>query len=333
MSALYTHLSLCGQAKPFGPAIPGPLKDRLCLDLVKLDGTAFLEGLLGSDRDTDGLKTILAADRDFLVVEDSVYESLGLSDESVVVALKEEVGGLCGLNGLSGADESLVLEVVVILDSALLAEDFDSLVVAVRSLAAVVDDTDGAVREFQGNDGSVDIVVLCIAGIGQDCAGCGNFHNIAAGQIADHIKVVDHHVGEDTAGNSDIRHGRACGIAGADLDDIGLAELAGSDDVTDSLVASVKAADETDLELDAGLLDLSQSLFDLGDFCIDGLLAEDVLAGLGSADHELSMCVGGGADENCIHVVSREDILGILGCAGDADALCPLFHLLVHAQR
>ncbi len=219
---------------------------------------------------------------------------------------------------------------VVVLDSALLAEDFDSLVIAVRSLAAVVDDTDGAVRELQGDDRSVDIVVLRIAGIGQDCAGRGNFRDIAAGQIADHIKVVNHHVCEDTAGNSDIGHGRTCGIAGADLDDIGLAELAGSNYVTDCLVASVKTADETDLQLDAGLLDLGQSLFDLGDFCIDRLLAEDVLAGLCCTDHELCMSVCGGADKDCIHIVSGEDILRILGCAGDSDALCPLFHLLVH---
>ena len=52
----------------------------LCLDLGKLDGSAFLEGLLGSDRDADGLKTILAAYRDFLVVEDCVDKCLGLCD-------------------------------------------------------------------------------------------------------------------------------------------------------------------------------------------------------------------------------------------------------------
>ena len=304
----------------------------LCLDLGKLDGSAFLEGLLGSDRDADGLKTILAAYRDFLVVEDCVDKCLGLCDESVVVALKEEVGGLCGLDGLGSADESFVLEVVVVLDSALLAEDFDSLVIAVRGLAAVVDDADRAVLELQGDDRGVDIVILGIAGIGQDCACRGNFRDIAAGQVADHIEVVDHHVSEDTAGNCYIGHGRACGIAGADFDDIGLAQLAGSDYVTDCLVASVEAADETDLELDACLGDLCQSLVDLGNFCVDGLLAEDVLACLCGTDHELSVCVGGGADKDCIHVSCGKDILGILGAAGDADALCPLFHLLIHER-
>ena len=304
----------------------------LCLDLGKLDRSAFLEGLLGSDRDADGLKTILAAYGNFLVIEDCVYECLLLSDESVIVALKEEVCGLCGLDCLSGADESFVLEMVVVLDSALLAENFDALVIAVRSLAAVVDDADCAVLELQGNDCCVNIVILSIAGIGQDCACCGNFCDIAAGQIADHIKVMDHHVSEDAAGNCYIRHGRASGIAGADLDDIGLAQLAGSDYIADCLVASVETADKTDLQLDTSLGNLCQSLVDLCNRQIDGLLTEDVLAGLCCTDHEISMCISGGADEDCIYIVSLENIFGILCASGDADALCPLFHLFIHER-
>ena len=54
----------------------------LCLDLRKLDGSAFLEGLLGCDCDADGLKAVLAAYGDFLVVEDCVNKCLCLSDES-----------------------------------------------------------------------------------------------------------------------------------------------------------------------------------------------------------------------------------------------------------
>ena len=116
------------------------------------------------------------------------------------------------------------------------------------------------------------------------------------------------------------------------VDDIGLAQLAGSDYVTDCLVASVEAADETDLELDACLGNLCQSLIDLCDFGVDGFLAENVLAGPGSADHELCVCVGGGADKYCIHVSCGKYVLGILGAAGNADALCPLFHLLIHER-
>ena len=108
----------------------------LSLDLGKLDRSAFLEGLLGRD-------------------------------ERIIVALKEEVCRLRGLNCLSGADESFVLKMVVVLDSALLAENFDALVIAVRSLTAVVDDADGAVCKLQSDDCGVDIVILGIAGIGR----------------------------------------------------------------------------------------------------------------------------------------------------------------------
>ena len=120
----------------------------------------------------------------------------------------------------------------------------------VRSLTAVVDDADCAVSKLQSDDCGINIIIVSITGIRQDSTGCRNFCNIAAGQITDHVKVMDHHVGEDAAGNCYIRHGRAGGIAGSNFDNIGSAELAGSNYVTDCLVASVEAADETDLELD-----------------------------------------------------------------------------------
>ena len=154
--------------------------NALCLNLGKFDGSAFLEGLLGCDRDANGLKTILAAYRNFLVVQDSVNKCLLLSDECVIVALKEEVCGLCGLDGLGSADESFVLKMVVVLDSTLLAEDFDSLVIAVRSLTAVVDDTDGAVRKLQSDDCGINIIIVSITGIRQDSTGCRNFCNIVS---------------------------------------------------------------------------------------------------------------------------------------------------------
>ena len=221
---------------------------------------------------------------------------------------------------------------VVVLDSTLLAENFDALVIAVRSLAAVVDDADCAVRELQGYDCSVDIVIIRIAGICEDCACCGNFCDIAAGQITDHVEVMDHHVGEDTAGNSYIRHRRASGIAGADLDNIGLAQLAGSDYIADCLVASVKAADETDLKLDTGLLDLTKSLVDLCDRQIDRLLAEDVLAGLSSLDHEICVCVCGRTNEDGVHIVRCENICRILCASLNADALCPCDHIIIQER-
>ena len=123
---------------------------KLRLDLGKLDGPALFQGLLCCDCDTDGLKTVLAAYGNICAVENSVYKCLGLCDECIVVALKEEVCRLRGLNSLGCADESFVLKMVVVLDSTLLAENLDTLVIAVRSLAAVVDDADCAVLRTSG---------------------------------------------------------------------------------------------------------------------------------------------------------------------------------------
>ena len=97
-------------------------------------------------------------------------------------------------------------------------------------------------------------------------------------------------------------------------------------------MASVEAADETDLELDTSLLNLCQSLVNLCNRQINGLLAEDVLAGPGCADHEISMCVCGRADEYGVHIVSCENISGIFCASGNADALCPRFHILIQER-
>ena len=164
--------------------------NALCLNLGKFDGSAFLEGLLGCDRDANGLN----------VVQDSVNKCLLLSDECVIVALKEEVCGLCGLDGLGSADESFVLKMVVVLDSTLLAEvvldstllaeNFDSLVIAVRSLTAVVDDADCAVGKLQSDDCGINIIIVSITGIRQDSTGCGDLGYITAGQITGSREVT-----------------------------------------------------------------------------------------------------------------------------------------------
>ena len=210
--------------------------------------------------------------------------------------------------------------------------DLDSLVIAVRSGTAVVDHADGAVRELQHNDRGIHVVVISEVRIGQAGAEGGDFHDVAVCKVAGHVDIMDHHIHEDTAGNSDIGHGRAFRIAGSDLDDVSLAELAGSSCIVNSLVVRIKAADETDLKLDACLLDSGKSLVDLLDVRVDRLLAEDILACVRGLDNEISMRVGGGADEHCIHVRAVEDVGRILGALRDADALRELFHCLVHER-
>ena len=71
----------------------------------------------------------------------------------------------------------------------------------------------------------------------------------------------------------------------------------------------VEAAVEADLELDAGLGDGGQGGVDLGEAMVDGLLAEDVLAGAGGADDEVGVRVGGRADEDGVDVGVVQDLI------------------------
>ena len=94
----------------------------------------------------------------------------------------------------------------------------------------------------------------------------------------------------------------------------------------------VKAADKTDLQLDAGFLDGLERLFDLGKVGVDRLLAEDVLAGLGSAHDKLCMGIGGGADEYCLDRRIVEDLLRIVIALFNAHVCCPGAGRVVHER-
>ena len=143
---------------------------------------------------------------------------------------------------------------------------------------------------------------------------------------------MDGHVHEDAAGNLDVIHGLVVRVARGDLDNIGLAQAAGSHGVADHLVVVVKAADKTDLELDAGLLDSVERFFDLCEVGVDRLLAEDVLAGPGSAHDELCVRVGGRADEHGFDRGIAEDLLRIVVALLNAHVCRPRTGSVVHER-
>jgi len=143
---------------------------------------------------------------------------------------------------------------------------------------------------------------------------------------------VNGHVHEDTAGNLDIAHRLVIGIAGGDLDEIGLAQLAGSDRIADGLVVVVKAANEADLQLNACLLYRSEGFLDLCQLGVDRLLTEDVLAGLRSAHDEVCMRCGGGADEHGLDGRIAKDHLGIIVALLNTHVRCPCAGRIVHER-
>ena len=96
-----------------------------------------------------------------------------------------------------------------------------------------------------------------------------------------------------------------------------VADLAVGDHSSDVCEVVIKAAVEAHLQLDARLLDGGDNCVDLLGGQVNGLLAEDVLACLGSLDSDIGVRVGRGADEHCFDVGVGEHLLIVVINDGD----------------
>ena len=143
---------------------------------------------------------------------------------------------------------------------------------------------------------------------------------------------MDHHIIEDTAGNLDIGYRGRLRVAGRNLDDVDLADLAAANHVVNGAVVVVEAAAEADLELDACFLCCVDSSVNLLQIIIDRLFAEDMLACVSSLDDVLGMGVGRGADEHCFDLGIVQDVICVLGGVRNAAGLGESLGLLIHER-
>ena len=93
-------------------------------------------------------------------------------------------------------------------DHAARPEGLDPLVVAVDGLAAVVDRREDAVGVAQHDDRCVEVTGLTDGRIDADRPGGVHHLDLAAGDEAGHVEVVDGHVAEDPARHLDVGDGR-----------------------------------------------------------------------------------------------------------------------------
>ena len=208
-----------------------------------------------------------------------------------------------------------VQQVVGIGSHALRTERLYALVVAVNCLTGVVDDSDAAVSHLHGNNSGVNVRntgLFLQVRVNEAGTNSGDLNSLGTGYVANHIEVVDHHIVEDTAGNLDVGYRRRLRIAGGDLDDVDLADLAVTNHVVNCAVVVVEAAAETDLQLYASFLGCVDGSVNLLQIIIDRLLAEDVLACVSSLDDVLGMGVGRGANQNCIDLGIVQNVVASL---------------------
>ena len=143
---------------------------------------------------------------------------------------------------------------------------------------------------------------------------------------------MNHHIVEDAARNLYVIDGRRLRIAGADADEMRLADLTGFDHVVDSAMIVVEAAAEADLQADASIFGGLNGLMDALEIVVDRFLAEDVLASLSRLDDELCMRIRRGSDDDSLDFRIVQDIGCILRHVFSAELLDICSRLLVHER-
>ena len=268
-----------------------------------------------------GCRPSNAPHRGGTVVQAGVDERVLLGDERIVVALEEEPQRLLLRHAVGGVEGGVVRRLVVGGDAALGAEHLDALVVAIDGLAAVVDHAERTVGEPQRDDAGVHIAGLADLGVDQARADGADFGDLAAGQVADHVEIVDRHVDEDAAGHLDVGQRRSLRVARRDLDDLHVADAAALDDLVHVLEVAVKAAVEANLILHARALDLVEHDLDLVQIVVDRLFAEDVLAGARRLDGDRRVRIRRRADEHGLDVRVFEDLVVVVVPVGHVELL------------
>ena len=190
------------------------------------------------------------------------------------------------------------------------AEHLDALVVAVHRLAAVVDHGETAALVGERHDGGVHIVRLRVRLLHAQRAAREDLRDLAAGDEAGHVEVVDRHVEEDPAGDEHVRERRWLGVAARDPHQVRLADGAGGHGSAHRRVRRVEAAVEADLERHAGVLDGAERAIHLVEVERHRLLAEDGLARLGRGEQQRRVGVGARADRDGVDVGRGEQLLG-----------------------
>ena len=169
-------------------------------------------------------------------------------------------------------------------------EHFKSLVVAVASLAAVVNNTDCTALEFECNKCRINISGFTDCRVNHNGGVCVNLFYLAADKTS-HIKIMNRHIKEDTARNLNIFNCRRFRVTGCNFNCLKIAEFALVCETLDfgkiMVVSSVKA----DLKFYACFFNSSDNLFNLSNRQINRLFAENMLACLCRFNRNIGVCI------------------------------------------
>ena len=221
----------------------------------------------------------------------SVNELCHFVGKRLHISLKEEVKRLIG-NATVFVDISNVCRSIVSRSSLTArAEYLKSLVIAIASLTAVVDNADCTALEFKGNKRSINVACLTDCRVYHNGCVCINLFNLAADKTS-HIKIMNCHIKEDTAGYLYIINTRRLRVTGGNLNCLKITELALVCKALNLGKVVVISSVKTDLKLNACLFYCGNNLLNLRNRQINRLFAENVLSCLGSLNCYICVSVG-----------------------------------------
>ncbi len=180
-------------------------------------------------------------------------------------------------------------------DQSIAEQHFNALVIAIHGLAAVIDAAEHATGKFKVDDAGIQIADLVQGWVEQHISHHLQLCDFAA-QVARHVKIVDGHIQEDTAGCAQILHGRESRIAAGDTQQAGVSHLAGGDHLAHLLEIFIEAPVESNLQLDACLRNGRQRVINFIQIEREWFFAEDLLSRQGGVFDDAVMRGGGGGN-------------------------------------
>ena len=202
-----------------------------------------------------------------------------------------------------------------------IAEDLTAHVIAVAGGETGLCRGEGAVVEAEGDDGGVEETGFTRVGADEGVCVGGDLDNLGSGvEPAQSVEVVDEGLQEDRPLRGFVGiPAIGAGIAGQGPQQLRRSNAAVVDGGAGRCEAGCEAAVETDLEHDSGPPGRSDALIGLNEIGGDGFLREDVLAGCGSFDDEVSMESSRSRYHDRVDVGVREYTRGIgLGACAEA---------------
>src|SRR5579883_2652294 len=174
------------------------------LNLAQANRAMLKERFLRRQCYNDGCASVGSADLNGRARAHALDEGRHLGHEALAVSLGKEMQRQISPHAVGIADDGCVWITVLEAYGPLAAQHLYALIVAIRGMAAVADRADDPVREAQEHNGVGNIASSGdIRGIERMGEGAHLLH-LAADQITGHVKIMNGHVEENAARDTDV---------------------------------------------------------------------------------------------------------------------------------